>query len=263
MILFQFGLVQWYKRFLTAFKLSTKVIVNCKFSNINIPNSVQQMRIVGPESLTICLLTSCFVGMVFTLQVAKEFLYLDATSIIGAILTIAFTRELSPVLTSVILVGRIGSSFTAEIATMQITEQIDALYVLRSDPISYIVFPRLLACILMLPLLNIIALATSLSSSIFICFTLYNIHPSIFLTSAYSSLSSEDIFKSLLKAVIFGFIIASISCTWGLTTTGGAKGVGQSTTSSVVTSLLTIFVVDFVLSYLMFHNLDSAIKTLS
>nr|YP_010195677.1 hypothetical protein LK100_pgp173 [Crassiphycus birdiae]UAD83074.1 hypothetical protein [Crassiphycus birdiae] len=220
------------------------------------------MRIVGPDSLNIVLITAFFIGMVFTIQIVKEFLYINAISLVGSILTIAFIRELSPVLTSVIIVGRVASFFTAELATMSVTEQLNALYMLEANPLIYLVFPRVIACILMLPCLNIFSFITSLFSSSFVCFTIYNIHPEIFFVSSLSSLLIQDIFKSLFKTFIFGFLISLISCFWGLTATGGAKGVGQSTTLSVVTSLLSIFICDFLLSYIMFNKLGSSIKAL-
>nr|YP_010197932.1 hypothetical protein LK227_pgp170 [Gracilaria multipartita]UAD86348.1 hypothetical protein [Gracilaria multipartita] len=232
-------------------------LLNSVYSNI-----LEQMKIVGPDSLSIIIITAFFIGMVFTIQIVKEFLYINAISLVGSILTISFIRELSPVLTSVIIVGRIGSYFTSELATMSITEQLNALYMLEANPFSYLVFPRVIACLLMLPCLNIISFMTSLFSSSFVCFTIYNIHPQMFFLSSLSSLVIQDIFKSLFKTLIFGFLISLISCFWGLTARGGAKGVGQSTTLSVVTSLLSIFIFDFLLSYIMFSKIGSSIKAL-
>lgn len=232
------------------------------FVNINRKNLKQQIMMVGPESLGVSIITACFIGIVFTLQVIKEFLYLDAVSFIGAILSLAFIRELSPVLIAVIISGRVASSFTAELATMKVTEQIDALYLLNTDPVFYLVVPRLLACVLVLPFLNIIFLLTSLSSSIFVCSIFYNIHPYIFLHSSMTALSFIDFFKSTFKVIVFGIIISCVSCAWGLKTSGGSKSVGQSTTSSVVTSLLMIFIIDFFLTYILFNQTDSAIKSL-
>nr|YP_010198339.1 hypothetical protein LK148_pgp171 [Gracilaria pachydermatica]UAD86755.1 hypothetical protein [Gracilaria pachydermatica] len=225
-------------------------------------NILEQMKIVGPDSLSIVIITAFFIGMVFTIQIVKEFLYINAISLVGSILTISFIRELSPVLTSVIIVGRIGSYFTSELAAMSITEQLSALYILEANPLSYLVFPRVIACLLMLPCLNIISFITSLFSSSFVCFTIYNIHPQIFFLSSLSSLVIQDIFKSLFKTLIFGFLISLISCFCGLTANGGAKGVGQSTTLSVVASLLSIFIFDFLLSYIMFNKIGSSIKAL-
>lgn len=233
-----------------------------QFLEIDLYSIVEQVIIVGPGSLAISLITAFFVSMVFALQVAKEFLYLNVVSLIGSVLTLAFIRELSPVLISVIIIGRVGSCFTAELATMKATEQVDALYLLNTSPIVYLVIPRVIACVIMLPILNLLSFATSIASSAFICFTLYSIDPTTFFISSFASLSLTDLFKSLLKSIIFAIVISFNSCYWGLSTIGGAKGVGRSTTSSVVTSLISIFILDFVLSYLMFHNLGSSIKIL-
>lgn len=230
--------------------------------NIEFCNVVEQILIVGPGSLFISLITAFFVSMVFALQVTKEFLYLNAVGFVGTVLTLAFIRELSPVLTSVIVIGRVGSRFTSEIATMKVTEQIDALYLLNANPLAYLVMPRILSCIIVLPALNFLAFATSLASSAFICFTLYAIDPTLFFTSCFSSLNFTDLAKSLLKSMVFGIVISITSCFWGLSTRGGARGVGNSTTISVVTSLLSVFILDFIMSYLMFYNLDSSIQSL-
>jgi phospholipid/cholesterol/gamma-HCH transport system permease protein len=212
------------------------------------------MSIVGPESLTIALITAAFVGMVFTIQVAREFIFFGAGSFVGGVLSLALTRELAPVLTAVVVAGRVGSAFAAEIGTMRVTEQIDALYILKTDPIDYLVIPRVIACSLMLPLLTIISLVTGLLGGLLISDSLYGISYSLFLQSAQNFLETWDLISSMLKSLIFGILIAIIGCSWGLTTTGGAKGVGQSTTTAVVTSLLAIFVANFFLSWLMFQG---------
>lgn len=166
----------------------------------------------------------------------------------------ALTRELAPVLTAVVVAGRVGSAFAAEIGTMRVTEQIDALYILKTDPIDYLVIPRVIACSLMLPLLTIISLVTGLLGGLLISDSLYGVSYSLFLQSAQNFLQTWDLISSMLKSLIFGILIAIIGCSWGLTTTGGAKGVGQSTTTAVVTSLLAIFVANFFLSWLMFQG---------
>ena len=248
------------KKITLVSKILFSLFFYSNIKKINYLSVFNQMQIVGPSSLAINLLTAFFIGMVFSLQIVKEFLYLNATNMIGGILTISFIRELSPILTSVILIGRVGSCFTAELATMCITEQIDALYILGINPIIYLVIPRILALIFILPVLNLLAFATSLCSSAYICFFLYNINPQVFFDSALSALCFVDIIKSSIKSFIFGLIISLISCAWGLSTNLSAKGVGNATTSSVVVSLILVFIIDFVLSYIMFHNIDSSLK---
>lgn len=245
----------------SSFGMCMYYFYNTKSLLINWNSILDQMMNVGPGSLSISMLTSFCISLIFTLQIVKEFLYLDAASIVGAVLALAFIRELCPVLISVIVTGRIGSSFTAEIATMKVTDQIDALYLLKTDPIMYLVLPRIIACMFMLPVLNIIAFITSLSSSLFVCVVFYHINASVFLDSVSSILSFFDIIKSLTKVVIFGLVISSISCSSGLSTVGGSKEVGKSTTRSVVISLLSIFILDFVLSYFMFSKSDSVMKS--
>nr|QCI05292.1 hypothetical protein [Compsothamnion thuyoides] len=248
--------------FLEKSNIYIKILINFfyknKVSNIQIFNIIEQMQIIGPDSLSIILLTAFFIGLVFSIQIVKEFLSLNAINAVGSVLTISFLRELSPVLTSIILIGRIGSYFTSEIATMKITEQIDVLYLLDISPFYYLVLPRILAFIIIIPLLNIISFITSLLSSLFICFIVYNIDSHIFINSSIKSLYFLDIIKSSIKSIIFGFFISLISCFCGLNSYGGSKGVGISTTISVVTSLLCIFVLDFCLSYYMFDYLDSS-----
>nr|QJH88222.1 Ycf63 [Pterocladia lucida] len=224
---------------------------------------IEQMKLTGPSSLPISIITAFFVSMVFTLQVVKEILYLNTVNIIGSILALAFIRELSPVLTSVILIGRVASSYTAELATMKVTEQLNALYLLEVNPVLYLVLPRLIAFVFMLPILNIIAFITSIASSIFVCFVFYEIDPYLFIGSAISAVSLSDIMKSSCKMIIFSCMITLISCYYGLSARGGAYGVGRSTTNAVVSCLLTVFMMDFVLSYLMFGYLDSSIRSFS
>jgi len=249
---------------LKKFVLSIEIIINILklYSGINKYVLLNQLHLILSTSLSVTIIAAFFMGLVFSLQIVKEFLYLNAITLIGSILSISFLRELSPILTSIILIGKIGSFFTAELATMNMTEQVDALYILGIDPINYLIKPRILAFIFVLPLLNFISFITSLFSSSFICYILYNIDPKLFFTSVFSILSWLDLIKSIIKMLIFAFFISLISCVWGLTSQGGAEGVGKSTTSAVVISLISVFILDFILSYYMFDNVDSSLKIL-
>ena len=137
----------------------------------------EQFYLIGTSSIFIVFITSFFISLVLTIQLVKEFIYLNAVNLIGPILAISFIRELSPVLTSVIVVGKVGSSFTSELAIMSITEQIDSLYVLGVNPIDYLVIPRLYMTIFIVPLLSLFSVITSLISGCFVCYLLYSIHP--------------------------------------------------------------------------------------
>ena len=245
----------WLERLLSAVLLLGQVIVHLLQGKINRRNTLEQMSIVGPDSLAIALITAAFVGAVFTIQVAREFLNFGAVQAIGGVLALALSRELAPVLTAVVIAARVGSAFAAEIGTMKVTEQIDALYVLKSDPIDYLVIPRVIACCVMLPILTMIGLVMGSIGGVFVATTIYNISQATFIESIQDFLQIWDLISALVKAVIFGLLIAIIGCSWGLTTTGGAKGVGQSTTTAVVMALIAIFISNFFLSWLMFQGL--------
>ena len=154
------GLGIWFERLVAAILLGGQVFFHLLKTKIHRRNTLEQMSVVGPESVTIALITAGFVGMVFTIQVAREFISFGAASTVGGVLALALTRELAPVLTAVVVAGRVGSAFAAEIGTMRVTEQIDALYMLKTDPIDYLVTPRVIACALMLPVLTILSLIT-------------------------------------------------------------------------------------------------------
>ncbi|NJL80670.1 MAG: MlaE family lipid ABC transporter permease subunit [Richelia sp. RM2_1_2] len=249
----------WSLRLLAAIFLIGQVIIHLFKGKIHRRNTLEQMAAVGPDSLLIALLTAVFVGAVFTIQVAREFINFGAGNAVGGVLAVALTRELSPVLTAVVLAGRVGSAFAAEIGTMKVTEQIDALLMLKTDPIDYLVIPRVLACCIMLPILTLLSLVTGMAGGLLIATNLYNLSDVQFLDSARNFLGIWDILSTMIKALCFGLLVAVIGCNWGLTTTGGAKGVGQSTTTAVVTALLIIFISNFFLSWIMFQGTGAAV----
>lgn len=252
------SLTLWLQRLLAAILLGGQVLIHIISRPIHRRNTVEQMAAVGPQSLIIALVTALFVGMVFTIQVAREFINFGATNAIGGVLALTLSRELAPVLTAVVLAGRVGSAFAAEIGTMRVTEQIDALQMLKSDPVDYLVIPRVIACAMMLPLLSVLSFITGMVGGLLVATNLYDISFTVFINSARNFLTTWDLASALIKAVIFGILIAVIGSSWGLTTSGGAKGVGQSTTTAVVTSLLAIFIVNFFLSWVMFQGTGSA-----
>ncbi len=251
----------WSQRFLAAVLLGGQVVVRLFTGRIHRRNTLEQMAIAGPASLLIVLMTAICIGLVFTIQVSREFINLGAESAVGGVLAIALSRELSPVLTAVVVAGRVGSAFAAELGTMRVSEQIDALYVLKTDPIEYLVIPRVLACCIMLPLLTVFSLFIGLGSGYLVATNVYGISQTLFLESIQNFLKLWDLFSAPIKSLVFGAMIAVIGCSWGLTTTGGAKGVGQSTTTAVVTSLLAIFISDFLLSWVMFQGLGTSTIT--
>jgi phospholipid/cholesterol/gamma-HCH transport system permease protein len=200
------------------------------------------------------LLVNGFAGMIFTIQTARELVRFGAVDTVGGAFALAFCRELAPILTASIIAGQVGSAFAAELGAMQVTEQIDALYMLRTDPVDYLVLPRVIACCLMMPVMMIFAVVTGMMGGAFAAMQFYQVVPETFLESVRSFLSPSDIFIVLLKGLIFGAIVAVNGCSWGLTTQGGAKEVGESATTAVVTTWVAIFIMDFILALLLFEK---------
>ena len=252
------GLGKWIQRLIASIFLGGQVMMHLVQGKIHRRNTIEQMIAVGPGSLLIALLTAATVGMVFTIQVAREFINFGASTAVGGVLAVALLRELIPVLTAIVVAGRVGSAFAAEIGTMAVTEQIDALQMLKTDPIDYLVIPRVIACCVMVPILSIFAFITGMLGGLLIADSIYGISYAVFLDSARNFLGVWDLVSAIIKSAIFGSLVAVIGSSWGLTTTGGAKGVGQSTTTAVVTALLMIFVTNFFLSWVMFQGVGNA-----
>lgn len=253
-------LPRWLWRSLAALILGGEAMVRILQGKIHWKNTLDQLNLVGPKSLGVCLLTACFVGMVFTIQFIREFAKLGLTRSVGGVLALALARELTPVVTSIIIAGRVGSAFAAELGTMQVSEQIDSLRVLGSDPVDYLITPRVLACMVAGPILNLLCFTGGMAASVLLADTVYDVSANVILDSASNAIVVWDIVTSMIKCWVFGTIISVVSCSWGYTTSGGAKGVGESTTSAVVISLVLIFIADFALSFLFFQGQGDALK---
>lgn len=252
----------WSQRLWAAILLGGRTAYYIWTGKIDRSKTAEQMLFVGPGSLLIVLLTAILIGMVFTIQVAQEFINIGATSIVGGILALALSRELAPLLTAVVVAGRVGAAFAATIGTMKVTEQVDALYVLKTSPVEYLVVPRVIACGVMVPALTILALLTGILGGLMVAQISYGLTATLFLQSIQTLMTVWDLSSSVIKAVVFGVLIGVIGCNWGLTTSGGARGVGLSTTAAVVTSLLAIFFFDFFLSWLMFRGSTAALQAI-
>ncbi|BAZ38620.1 hypothetical protein NIES4101_45600 [Calothrix sp. NIES-4101] len=215
---------------------------------------MEHMVTAGPKSLSPVLLVNGFAGMIFTIQTARELAKFGALDTVGGAFALAFCRELAPILTASIIAGQVGSAFAAEIASMRVSEQIDALYMLRTDPINYLVVPRVIACCIMVPIATILALVVGVSGGILIASQFYQISPEVFLESIREFLEPSDLFAVIIKSFLFGIIVAVNSCNWGLSTRGGVKQVGEAATAAVVSSWVAIFIVDFIISLLLFEK---------
>ncbi len=216
-------------------------------------NTLAQMEAIGVKSLPIVIIISAFTGMVFSLQIAKIFATFGLTSQLGQGLTLAFARELGPVLTGVVVAGRVGSSIAAEIGSMKVTEQIEALESLSTDPVDYLVAPRILAGALMLPILvifsNILGIYCGFAVAVFYA----SIPPQNFIDGILTYIDFWDFAGGIIKASFFGLIIAGIGTFKGLRTENGALGVGKSTTQAVVTAIIIIFISNYFLSMLLYQ----------
>jgi phospholipid/cholesterol/gamma-HCH transport system permease protein len=212
-----------------------------------------QMSHLGVDSLPIVLLTILFTGMVMTVQTAHEFIKYGAQSSVGGVVAIAMGRELAPVLTGVVVAGRVGAAITAEIGSMKVTEQIDALRVMAMNPVQYLVVPRFLACILMTPVLVVFADMIGTLGGYLMATMYAGIGSFTYLHSIKVFAVVNDVVGGLIKAMVFGGIVAIVGCYKGLNTEEGAEGVGKATTGSVVTSIILIFTSNYFLSLVLYR----------
>lgn len=223
-----------------------------QFKNMRWRLLLLQMAHLGVDSLLIISLTLGFAGAVMTLQIANVLMTYGAQSTVGGIISIAMGRELGPVLVGVVLAGRVGAAITAELGAMKVTEQIDALRVMAVNPIGYLVVPRLVACLVMVPLLAFLGVFIGVAGGYVVATTINNLPGSAYISSIEMMVVPSDLTYGLLKASAFGAVIALVGCYKGMNTKMGAEGVGNATTSSVVTSIILIFILNYFLSALLF-----------
>jgi phospholipid/cholesterol/gamma-HCH transport system permease protein len=212
-----------------------------------------QMQRIGVESLVIVILTGTFAGMVFALQTYIGFKRVGGEQFIGAVVALGMIRELGPVLTGLMVTGRAGSAITAEIGTMRITEQIDALQTLRINTFQYLVVPRILAGTIILPFLTIFAMICGIVGGYIICVYVLELSPEDYTSAIRTYVELSDITGGLTKASVFGLILSWVGSYKGYLTHGGAKGVGIATTQSVVTSSILILIANYFLTKLLEH----------
>jgi phospholipid/cholesterol/gamma-HCH transport system permease protein len=205
---------------------------------------IEQAKKAGLESLPLISLVALFIGIILALQTAYQLQRLGSEMYIASIVALSLVRELGPVITALVVAGRVGAAITAEIGSMQVTEQVDALQTLATNPIKYLVVPRFLALSLMLPILTIYADIIGIFGGYVICLLKLNVSSSMYLNLTFDSLLFKDLFTGLFKTVFFGMIIAFVSCYEGFNVEGGAEGVGGATTRAVVTTFILIIAAD-------------------
>mgnify|MGYP002623966673 FL=1 len=212
-----------------------------------------QMSHLGVDSLTIVSLTLLFTGVVFTLQTAHEFIRFGAQSTVGGIIAIAIGRELGPVLVGVVCAGRVGAAITAEISTMKVTEQIDALRVMAVSPVNYLIVPRMIACMIAVPLLTVFGDIIGVLGGWVVATQYSGISSYLFINSIKMFATIHDLTGGMIKAIFFGNVIAVLGCYYGLNCPNGAEGVGIATTRTVVTSIIVIFILNALLTFIIYR----------
>lgn len=213
---------------------------------------IVQMEQIGVRSLGVAGITTLFTGMVMALQTAYSLPTLGIKYYIGSVVSKSLVRELGPVLTALIVGGRIGAGMTAEIGTMKVTEQIDALRSMAADPVKKLVVPKLAATLFMLPALTIIGDALGIFGGLVVAVLQLNLPASLYWNDVISSLTLADVASGIGKAFFFGYFIAVVGCYNGLTTSGGADGVGRATTNTVVLAAILVLISDFFLTKLFY-----------
>jgi len=219
----------------------------------DIPELLRQMVRVGFDSIPVVLVTTLFTGMVLALQTFNGFARFHAQNLVGSVVALSLTRELSPVLTALMVTGRVGSAMAAELGTMRVTEQIDALTALGTEPVQYLMVPRVTASVLMMPLLVILGDAVGIYGGYFVAVQLLGANSVAYVDNSFQYLHvRDDVVSGIIKAAVFGLVFSLIACIRGYMTSGGAEGVGRATTRAVVAGSLTVLVVDFFLTKLLF-----------
>ena len=237
---------------LTSFIAQT--LYNCVTPPFYLRLLGRQMIDIGFYSLPVVALTTIFAGMVIALQTYSGFSSYGAESAVASVVLISVTRELAPVFSGLMVAGRIGAAMAAEIGTMRVTEQIDALVTLSTNPFKYLVTPRVLAAVMVLPLLVLIGDIIGIFGGFVIAVYKLGFNPANYINSTINGLESLDIVTGVVKACVFGFIIAVMGCYNGYKSKGGAQGVGEATTNAVVSASILILVFNYIITELFFSK---------
>ncbi len=214
-------------------------------------NVLKQMEAIGVNSVPVVLTTALSTGMVLALQSYTGFKRFGATSLIGAVVSLSMTRELGPVLTGLMVAGRAGAAMAAELGTMKVTEQIDALTTLATNPMKYLVVPRFVASTVMMFFLTVLGMMIGVSGGYFVGVKVLETNPTTYYNQSINNTEVTDIWYGLIKALVFGAVVGLIGCYKGFNTEGGAEGVGKATTGAVVVSCMLILILDYFLSALL------------
>ena len=216
-----------------------------------VKNLLKQMEVIGVDSIPVVLTTALSTGMVLALQSYTGFKRFGAESLIGTVVSLSMTRELGPVLTGLMVAGRAGAAMAAELGTMKVTEQIDALETLATNPMKYLVVPRFLASTVMMFFLTILGMVIGISGGYFVGVKVLGTNPVTYINQSINNTEVKDIWFGLIKSLVFGAVVGLIGSYKGFNTEGGAEGVGKATTGAVVVSCMLILILDYFLSALL------------
>ena len=251
----QTWLTEWVKMALLEVQEYVKLCVLAAQGVVSRPfyarDVMEQIEVIGLGSLTVVVLTGFFTGAVLALQSGMTLDQFGARPFVGRLVSASMIKELGPVLTALMLAGRVGSGIAAELGSMMVTEQISALRALGTDPVRKLVVPRVLAGFIMCPILTVVANAVGLSGGWLIALTQLRVPSGVYWSSVVEGLYLQDVWMGLIKPFFLGLVIVTIGCHVGLRTTGGTQGVGRSTTNAVVAASVVVLVVDFFLTRLL------------
>lgn len=239
-----YGLVELGRMFENFFQAMFFILTG-KFPRIEFLNQASKF---GFDTLPVVAVVTFFIGLALTLQIARQLAGIGNTASVGTTVAISIVREIGPLISGVMIAARIGGAMAAEIATMNVSEQIDALKVLKVNPVSFLVAPRVLSAMLMTPLLTVFAIYIGCFGGMIIAISYIHMDPLMFFDSFKLSVGNKDIMIALFKALVNGAIVSTTSCTFGLQAGGGAEGVGHTTTKSVVWAMLGIFMTNFLIT---------------
>jgi phospholipid/cholesterol/gamma-HCH transport system permease protein len=243
---------RWLRRLGSSALIGGQALAAVAKGKVNLSELTDNLMEAGPSSFLVVMITGLAAGTVFNIQVAAELPKQGAASTVGGILALGLSREIAPLLTATLLTGKVATAYAASLGTMKVTEQIDAITMLRTDPVEYLVVPRVLALLVMAPVQCLLFFTVGIWSGQLSSTALYRIPPNVFWTSVRTWMQPSDVPSMLLKATVFGLEIAILACGWGLTTRGGPKEVGTSTTGAVVMTLVVIALTDVVLTQLLY-----------
>ena len=243
---------RWLRRLGSSGLIDGQALAAAARGRVPIGELSENLMEAGPSSFLVVLIIGMAAGTVFNIQVAAELTKQGAGSTVGGILALGLAREIAPLLTAMLLTGKVATAYAASLGTMKVTEQIDAITMLRTDPVEYLVVPRVIAMLVMSPVQCLLFFGIGMWSGMLSSSMLYRIPPPVFWSSMRTWMQPSDVPSMLLKATVFGLEIAIIACGWGLTTRGGPKEVGTSTTGAVVMILLTIAITDVILTQVLY-----------